>query len=347
MTPEHIVLAQATHAHAWAPRPWLVHGNRALPLSAAAPGYAAADAPSIHELLVGWAGAAPVLQELMESPRTVEAIRRSGTELTDLAVTAPVRPAQTFCTIGNYAAQVVESAVDAGDGPHGRGAAARRDDALRQIEERQRTGRPYTCLTSSHRVTGPYGDLVIPADVDTLDWEVEIAAVLGTRADGAPVVAGYCVANDLTVRSRVFRTDFAGMSDWVQSKGMPGSLPVGPWFVPAWQVPDVSALRLQLTLNGTLMQDDLAADMIFDIDAQIDHLARHARVSAGDIVCTGSPAGFGAHHQRFLRPGDEVRARVEGLGEQIITCVAAVAGSSARRADDRDWVSPERSIAHV
>jgi 2-keto-4-pentenoate hydratase/2-oxohepta-3-ene-1,7-dioic acid hydratase in catechol pathway len=347
MTPEHVVLAQATHAHAWAPRPWLVHGSRALPLSAAAPGHAAADARSIHELLVSWAGVAPVLQEMMESPSTLQAIRRSGTELTDLAVTTPVRPAQTFCTIGNYAAQVVESAVDAGDGPHGRGAAARRDDALRQIEERRRTGQPYTCLTSSHRVTGPYGDLVIPADVDTLDWEVEIAAVLGAGVDGAPVVAGYCVANDLTVRSRVFRTDFAGMSDWVQSKGMPGSLPIGPWFVPAWQVPAVAELRLQLSLNGTLMQDDVAADMVFDVNAQIDYLSRHTVVSAGDIVCTGSPAGFGAHHQRFLRPGDEVRARVQGLGEQVLTCVAAVPATSGRRADDLDCISPERSIANV
>lgn len=346
MTPDHVVLAQATHAHAWAPRPWLVHAGRALPMAAAAPGYAVAEATSIDELLGAWTAVAPVLRELMELPRTREEIGRSGVELAHLAVTAPVQPSQAFCTIGNYAAQVIESAIDAADGPCGRGAPARRDDALRQVEERRRTGQPYICLTSSHRVTGPYGELVLPAGVDSLDWEVEIAAVLGAGADGAPVVAGYCVANDLTARSRVFRSDLAGMSDWVQSKGMAGSLPVGPWFVPAWQVPDFSALRLQLALNGTLMQDDLAADMIFDVEAQIDYLSRHIVVSAGDIVCTGSPAGFGAHHQRFLRPGDEVRARVDGLGEQVFT-VAAASASFPRRAADPEHDSPERSTDHA
>jgi 2,4-diketo-3-deoxy-L-fuconate hydrolase len=345
MTPDHVVLAQAAHPEDMT-RPWLVHGGRALPLAVAAAGSALAEAASLHDLLGGWGTAAPVLRELMESPRTHTAIRSSGIDVADLAILAPVRPAQTFCTIGNYANQVVESAVDAGDGPHGRGAPARRDDALRQVEQRRQDGEPYICLTSSHRVARPCGELAIPADVDSLDWEVEVAAVLGAGEDGVPVVAGYCVANDLTVRSRVMRTDVA-LSDWVQSKGMAGSLPVGPWFVPAWQVPDVSALRLQLSLNGELMQDDLAADMIFDVDAQIDYLFRHAVVSAGDIVCTGSPAGFGAHHQRFLRPGDEVRARVLGLGEQVLTCVAATPAITRRPAHDLDCDSPERSIVHA
>ena len=133
----------------------------------------------------------------------------------------------------------------------------------------------------------------------------------------------------------------AGMGDWVQSKGISGSLPVGPWFVPAWQVPDVSALRLQLSLNGTLMQDDLAADMIFDVAAQIDYLSQHTVVAPGDIVCTGSPAGFGAHHRRFLRPGDEVRARVEGLGEQVLAVVAP--SMPARAGLDPEHDATERS----
>jgi len=345
MTPNHVVLAQAAHPEDLA-RPWLVHGGRALPLAVAAAGCALAEADSLHDLLGEWGTAAPVLRELMESPRTHTAIRSSGIDLADLAILAPVQPAQAFCTIGNYAGQVIESALDAGDGPHGRGAPARRDDAMRQVEQRRQHGEPYICLTSSHRVAGPYGELPIPADVDSLDWEVEIAAVLGAGENGVPVVAGYCVANDLTVRSRVMRTDVA-LSDWVQSKGVAGSLPVGPWFVPEWQVPDVSALRLQLSLNGRLMQDDLAADMIFDVDAQIEYLSRHAVVSAGDILCTGSPAGFGAHHNRFLRPGDEARARVVGLGEQVVTCVAAAPSTSGRRADDLDCDSPERSIVHA
>ena len=111
---------------------------------------------------------------------------------------------------------------------------------------------------------------------DTLDWEVEIGAVIGgsgshltvTRRGG--VVAGYCVANDLTIRARVARPDLPTLgSDWVQSKGMRGSLPLGPWFVPAWQVPDPARLWLRLTVNGAVMQDDIAGDMVFDIGEQI------------------------------------------------------------------------------
>ena len=301
-----------------------------MPLAAVAQRGAVADAVSIHELLLEWASVAPILQELTESAPTRTEIQSHGRDVAELVLMSPVQPGQTFCTIGNYARQVVEAAMDAGDGPHGPGAPARRDAALTDVERRKRDGQPYICLTSSHRVRSPRGHLALPAELHTLDWEVEVAAVLGAGGNGRPVVAGYCVANDLTVRSRVLRTDVAGLgSDWVQSKGTPGSLPVGPWFVPAWQVPDVSALRLQLYLNGTLMQDDVAADMIFGVDEQIAYLARHTALAAGDVVCTGSPAGFGAHYQRFLRPGDEVRASVAELGEQVITCVAqSIAGGA-------------------
>ncbi len=105
------------------------------------------------------------------------------------------------------------------------------------LDRRRRTGEPYVCLTSPERIRPPFGELTIPRDVETLDWEVEIAVVIGGRDE----IAGYCVANDLTVRSEVTRADLPALgSDWIRSKGMPGSLPLGPWFVPAWQIPDVS-----------------------------------------------------------------------------------------------------------
>jgi 2-keto-4-pentenoate hydratase/2-oxohepta-3-ene-1,7-dioic acid hydratase in catechol pathway len=159
----------------------------------------------------------------------------------------------------------------------------------------------------------------------TLDWEVEIAAVLGSggrhvdpRA-AAGLIAGYCTANDLTVRARVTRPDVPVLgSDWLQSKGGPGTLPLGPWFVPAWQVGDVASLRLRLWVNGELMQDDLAQDMIFPVGEQVAYLSRHTALRPGDVLCTGSPAGFGAHYGRYLRPGDLVAAEVSGLGRQEI-----------------------------
>ncbi len=252
---DRVVLAQATRAgdvgvDDASARPWLVHEALAVPLAAVAQESAVAEAVSVHELLLEWHAVASVLQGLTESPRTREEIRSRGCDVAELVLMSPVQPRQTFCTVGNYARQVVEAAIDAGDGSDGPGANGRRDAALMDVERRKRDGQPYICLTSSHRVSGPRGHLTLPVELETLDWEVEVAAVLGAEGTGAAAVAGYCLANDLTVRSRVLRSDVPTLgSDWVQSKGMPGSLPMGPWFVPTWQVPDVCALRLQLYLK--------------------------------------------------------------------------------------------------
>ena len=330
------MLAQArrTAAPAEATRPWLVHESHAAPLASVADHLPWAHAGSIDDLLAQWYAVAGDLRDLTEGARTRNEIDRSGLDDAELVVDAPVRPRQAFCTIGNYAGQVVEAAVDAGDGPCGRDADRRRREAQESVDRRRLDGEPYICLTSPHRVGGPRDVLRLPAEVDTLDWEVEIAAVIGAGAPAAAgsdgVLAGYCLANDLTIRSEVLRHDVPVLaSDWIRSKGLRGSLPLGPWFVPAWQVPDLSALRLQLHLNDELMQDELAADMVFDVERQLDYLARHAVLDAGDVLCTGSPAGFGAHYRRFLRPGDQVRAGVAELGEQLTSCVRPSAGRDA------------------
>jgi 2-keto-4-pentenoate hydratase/2-oxohepta-3-ene-1,7-dioic acid hydratase in catechol pathway len=257
----------------------------------------------------------------MEQPRTALAIGEEGLPVASLQLEAPLQPAQLFCTIGNYVRQVIEAAVDGGDA----GDADRlRTTTAQALMQRRQDGTPYVCLTSIDRVGTPEGGLVLPTDVDTLDWEVEIGAVIGgsgsrlTPSEAQAVIAGYCVVNDLTIRSRVVRPDLPGLgSDWLQCKGLQGSLPLGPWFVPFWQVPDPSVLRLQLSLNGTLMQNDTADDMVFSIPEQLSYLSQHTRLRPGDLLCTGSPAGFGLHHGRLLRAGDTLRASVTGLGEQV------------------------------
>lgn len=110
-------------------------------------------------------------------------------------------------------------------------------------------------------------------------------------------------------------------TDWLQSKAHPGWLPAGPWLVPGWDVPDPAALRLWLRLNGQVMQDGCAADMLFAVAEQIAYLSRHVPLMPGDLVCTGSPAGFGSHHRRFLQPGDVLEAGVTGLGAQRVACI--------------------------
>ncbi|UVJ41325.1 fumarylacetoacetate hydrolase family protein [Arthrobacter sp. CJ23] len=323
--PTGVVLAQAGLPEETA-AVWLVHRDRALPLGRWAEQWPCARFTSVTDLVRQWATHRAGLRRLTDLPQTALAIAETGIPVASLRLEAPLRPGQLFCTIGNYRRQVIEAAVDGGDAAD---ADRLRAATVQALKQRRRDGAPYVCLTSIDRVGTPEGELVLDPDVDTLDWEVEIGAVIGasgsklTPSDAHGVIAGYCVVNDLTIRSRVVRPDLPVLgSDWLQCKGMHGSLPLGPWFVPVWQVPDPSALRLQLSLNGTLMQDDTADDMLFSIPEQLSCLSRHTRLRPGDLLCTGSPAGFGLHHGRFLRPGDTVRASVSGLGEQITRCVS-------------------------
>jgi 2,4-diketo-3-deoxy-L-fuconate hydrolase len=314
-TPAGVVLAQASVDSGEA-QPWLVAAGRALPLVTWASDWPLAGACSVTELVEHWPHHESGLHALTTLAETRDRIVSLGRDVATLRLRAPVRARQTFCTIGNYRRQIVEAALDAGDD------AARTREAL---EHRSRTGEPYICLTSAERISAPMGSLTIPSGIETLDWEVEIAVIIGVttrRAGTANAIAGYCVANDLTVRSRVLREDLPALgSDWIQSKGMPGSLPLGPWFVPAWQVPDASRLRLRLTVNDTVMQEDTAEDMVFGIEHQLAYLSRHTCLRPGDVLCTGSPAGFGSHYGRFLRSGDVVTAQVSGLGRQRLRCV--------------------------
>lgn len=324
LAPTGVVLAQAGRPGE-AAAVWLVHRDRALPLRKWEEQWPCARFGSVTDLIQQWGTHQAELRRLTELPRTAEAIAEGGLPVGSLRLEAPLLPAQLFCTIGNYRRQVIEAAVDGGDPADADRLLAATTQALKQ---RRRDGTPYICLTSIDRVNSPFGELVLDPDVDTLDWEVEIGAVIGgsgsrlTLTEAHAAIAGYCVVNDLTIRSRVVRPDLPVLgSDWLQCKGLRGSLPLGPWFVPAWQVPDPSGLRLRLSLNDTIKQDDTADDMVFSIPEQLSYLSQHTRLRPGDLLCTGSPAGFGLHHGRFLRAGDTVKASVTGLGEQITRCV--------------------------
>ena len=278
-------------------------------------------------LLQRWASLDVILQALCGDAATPDAIVAQGTPLGALRVHAPLAPRQVYCTIGNYRCQWIEAALDADDGPAGPQAPARRAAAEAAIGSRQRTGEPYVCLKAPASVAGPADALPVPPEQATLDWEVEIGVVIGrpawqvTPERALQFVAGYCVVNDITLREKIFRQDPKLLAtDWLQCKSRPGWLPAGPWLVPCWDVPDPSQLRPWLRLNGELMQSGSARDMVFGIGEQIAYLSRHVRLEPGDLLCTGSPAGFGSHHRRFLRPGDLVEAGIDGLGAQHVCC---------------------------
>ncbi len=310
-----------------APLPALHHGERVLALSHWKD-TSLCRADTVAVLLQDWVLHAPTLTRICADPASADTIARQGVPVQEVRLHAPVAPGQVYCTIGNYQAQLLEAALDADDGPAGPKADARQAAALAVIAQRKRGGTPYICMKGSACIAGPYDDLQIAEGDATLDWEVEIGVVIGRtawrveRSRALDYVAGYCVVNDLTLRARVFRTDphLLG-TDWLQSKARPGWLPAGPWLAPAWNVPDPSALRLGLQLNGASMQSGAASDMVFDIAAQIAYLSQHTRLEPGDLLCTGSPAGFGSHHGRYLRPGDLIEAGIDGLGTQRVRCV--------------------------
>ena len=139
-------------------------------------------------------------------------------------------------------------------------------------------------------------------------------------------VAGYTVGNDLSARDLTKRAQVPDSSpfkfDWLSQKCFDGSCPLGPWIVPAHQLPDPQKLALKLWVNDKLMQDSSTSRMIFDTAEQIAMLSARVTLQPGDLVLTGTPAGVGMPRRVFLKPGDVVKLWIEGIGELSHTMTA-------------------------
>jgi 2-keto-4-pentenoate hydratase/2-oxohepta-3-ene-1,7-dioic acid hydratase in catechol pathway len=159
--------------------------------------------------------------------------------------------------------------------------------------------------------------IVRPTVSDELDWEGELAVVLGRggrhvpRRDAYAHVAGYSIFNDVTVRDYQFR-----VSQYTAGKNFRASGPFGPHLVLADEVPDPNALELVTDVSGLEMQRAGTDEMLFDIPALIEHISEWIDLEAGDVIATGTPAGVGFKREppRFLVPGDVVRVSITGLG---------------------------------
>lgn len=315
--------------------PGLVLGERVVPLSALAPALARTGGrlqgvESMLSLLENWEANFGALS------RVAAGLSASGASLelvsvSDLQVHAPIDvPRQIFCTIANYRSHLVDTVRDPALTPRlGEVDTAEcLGKAATLIAERLRNP-PYVCFKLPTTVIGPGEGLEIPRHAQRTDWELELGVVIGKRGrriakqHAMSFVAGYTLTNDITVRELVARPDLPRLgSDWLQSKNAPGFLPTGPYFVPAAFVPDPYALQLTLRLNGELMQDELASDMLFDIATQIEYISQHAQLLPGDIICTGTPAGCGTRYKRFLTPGDVIEATAPGFGTLRTPCIA-------------------------
>lgn len=240
-------------------------------------------------------------------------------------------PGQIVQAGANYRTHVLDLAVKHTELSGGRTVEQVRAEAAVMMDERARTGIPYLFSGLSSAITGAYDDVALPGYSDQHDWELELVAVIGRpayrvgRDEALDHVACYTIANDLTTRDLVFRRDMPEIgSDWLRAKNAPGFLPLGPYLVPASQILDLADLQLTLRLNGDVMQDELAKDMLFDVASLVSHASQYVALAPpGDLVLTGSPAGNGMHWGgRFLRAGDVIEAGISGLGAQRTTFVS-------------------------
>lgn len=213
--------------------------------------------------------------------------------LTSVRLCAPVqRPGKIFAIGLNYADHIAESNMGTPE---------------RQVW--------FTKAQTS--VNGPHDPILIARNTMTNDYEVELVAIIGTRAKHVPadkaadVIFGYCVGNDVTERMTQHATP-----QWSLGKSFDTHAPMGPWITTADEVGDPHQLGIRCFVNGEERQSSNTAHLVFNIWQQIEHLSAAMTLEPGDIIFTGTPGGVGAamDPRRFLQPGDVVRCEIDTLG---------------------------------
>jgi len=185
---------------------------------------------------------------------------------------------------------------------------------------------PVIFFKATTALAGPNDDLVIPRDAQKVDWEVELAVVIGKRCSYVPLeralghVAGYCLHNDYSERN--FQLERGGQ--WVKGKSADTFAPFGPYLVTPEELGDPGKLGMWLKVNGAVRQKSTTAQMIFGVAELISYVSNFMTLLPGDVISTGTPAGvgFGMSPPQFLKPGDVVELGVDGLGESRQKAVA-------------------------
>ncbi len=203
---------------------------------------------------------------------------------------------------------------------------------LNYVDHAKETGNPIPpepifFLKANTSLSGPNDAVEKPRGSTKLDWEVEIAAIIGTRAkyvseaDALNHVAGYCVCNDVSERN--FQIERGGT--WTKGKSHDTFGPLGPWLVTKDEVADVQKLSMWLDVNGKRCQTGSTSTMIFNVPKIVSYLSEVMTLLPGDIITTGTPpgVGMGMKPPQYLNVGDVMALGIEGLGEQKQKVVAA------------------------
>jgi 2,4-didehydro-3-deoxy-L-rhamnonate hydrolase len=186
---------------------------------------------------------------------------------------------------------------------------------------------PVIFFKSTTSLVGPNDDVMIPKGGTKLDWEVELAIVIGQRAsyvdkqNAAAHIAGFVLHNDYS--ERAFQLERGGQ--WVKGKSADTFAPLGPWLATSDEIRDPEKLAMWLTVNGETRQKGTTANMIFDVFSLVSYISQFMTLLPGDIISTGTPAGVGLGMRpepRYLQPGDVVELGIDGLGSSRQRVVA-------------------------
>jgi 2,4-didehydro-3-deoxy-L-rhamnonate hydrolase len=178
---------------------------------------------------------------------------------------------------------------------------------------------PVLFFKATTSLVGPNDDLIRPKNSTKVDWEVELAVVIGKRAsyvaqeNALDFVAGYALHNDYS--ERTFQLERGGQ--WVKGKSADTFAPLGPFVATPDEIPNVGNLKMWLKVNGNLRQNGSTSNMIFDVATLVSYVSQFMTLLPGDVISTGTPAGVGMGMKPpvFLQAGDVVELGIEGLGE--------------------------------
>jgi 2-keto-4-pentenoate hydratase/2-oxohepta-3-ene-1,7-dioic acid hydratase in catechol pathway len=286
-------------------------GNRVHPAATILAGVAGLDDPSsVLNLLQCWDRVHGILNEAVAAPD-------AGIPLEEATLHAPVLyPGELFCAGANYWDHLNEMA----------------DIAERTTGKRPsmtKGAEPWFFLKNARSgVIGPNRDVRLPPFSKQVDWEAELAVIIGrTTRDiseerALEAVAGYTILNDLSARDLMKREGTPFIYDWVGQKCFEHCAPLGPWITPADYIGDPENLSIKLWVNGVLKQDSNTGRMVHNAREQIAYLSRHFTLYPGDVIATGTPAGVGMPRGEFLKAGDEVKIEIENCGTLVNRMVA-------------------------
>ena len=192
---------------------------------------------------------------------------------------------------------------------------------------------PYFFTKFQNSLIGPDDAIVLPRISNQVDWEVELAVIIGKKGkniskdQALEYVAGYTISNDISFRDlqKLGASSYLGVN-WVKGKGLDAAFPLGPWIVTKEELPDPYASEISLAVNGVEKQKSKIGEMVFKIDRLIEYVSAGVTLVPGDVISTGTPLGVAAFTgAAFLKDGDVVEAKIQGIGTLRNTAKAEAA----------------------